>query len=313
MTKEFYKLWKRKTKLEEQAIKSLKSARKMILKNIPNREIFAIYVKGSFIRREMNQKSDVDMVVIIKENKNIKKVEKVSKKSQNKYNPKVGISVHSLWELKKNKHFGKTQKLRAKPDLFIKKVKHYKLIFGEKIAYEKYPSRTDKENLKARIKAFKEIFIPYYQKKKMGFGELIKQVFWIVELEQEINGHNPPHHWKRLAKSIKDKKHIIHETLKLRLTPNKDKKIRNAYWSEFGHVNPWGGVEAMLTHALSLILNKPVAHAPMAEDHDELDEDLGCVIGVQAAEAISMGFSFCILKGLHKSPSICNPIGERSE
>ena len=162
MTKEFYKLWKRKTKLEEQAIKSLKSARKMILKNIPNREIFAIYVKGSFIRREMNQKSDVDMVVIIKENKNIKKVEKVSKKSQNKYNPKVGISVHSLWELKKNKHFGKTQKLRAKPDLFIKKVKHYKLIFGEKIAYEKYPSRTDKENLKARIKAFKEIFIPFF-------------------------------------------------------------------------------------------------------------------------------------------------------
>ncbi len=228
MTKEFYTDWKRKTKIEENAIKALKSAKRVILNGIPKKEIIAIYVKGSFPRREMNKKSDVDIVVIIKDNKSIRKVEKISEEAKNKYNPEVGISVHSLWELENNKHFY-DKKLRAKPDLFVKKAKHYQVIFGKKIDDKKYPSRKDKENLKVRIKTFHKTFIPFYQKKKMGFGELIKQVFWLVELEQEIKGQNPPHHWKKLAKGIKDKNHIIHNTLKLRLTPNKDKKIRNSF------------------------------------------------------------------------------------
>ena len=35
--KEFYDLWKRKTKLEERAIKSLKAGKKIILKHIPKK------------------------------------------------------------------------------------------------------------------------------------------------------------------------------------------------------------------------------------------------------------------------------------
>ena len=32
-----------------------------------------------------------------------------------------------------------------------------------------------------------------------------------------------------VAKSIKDKRHIVHETLKLRLRPTKDKKVRKEF------------------------------------------------------------------------------------
>lgn len=69
-------------------------------------------------------------------------------------------------------------------------------------------------------------------------------------------------------------------------------------------VNPWGGVEAMLTHAISLLFNIPSAHSPMLESREILDLDLGVIDPRKAAEIVSVTFLHSILKGLHKSPKI---------
>lgn len=69
-------------------------------------------------------------------------------------------------------------------------------------------------------------------------------------------------------------------------------------------VNPWGGVEAMLTHAISLLFDVPSAHSPMLESKDVLDLDLGVVDPRKAAETVSVTFLHSILKGLHRSPRI---------
>ncbi len=69
-------------------------------------------------------------------------------------------------------------------------------------------------------------------------------------------------------------------------------------------VNPWGGVEAMLTHAISLLCDVPSAHLPMLETQEIADEEPGLVDPRMAAEAISLGFLECILKGLHRAPRI---------
>jgi hypothetical protein len=69
-------------------------------------------------------------------------------------------------------------------------------------------------------------------------------------------------------------------------------------------VNPWGGIEAMLTHAVSLCFNVPSAHAPMMESREILNEDPGRVDPRMAAEAISSSFFQCVLKGLRQSPRI---------
>jgi len=73
-------------------------------------------------------------------------------------------------------------------------------------------------------------------------------------------------------------------------------------------VNPWGGVEALLTHAVSLCHDVPTAHAPMANDRAELSLDLGRVEPRMAAEAVSNAFIHCVLSGLHQSPRICAPL-----
>ncbi|MGB0574880.1 MAG: DUF3326 domain-containing protein [Alphaproteobacteria bacterium] len=74
--------------------------------------------------------------------------------------------------------------------------------------------------------------------------------------------------------------------------------------SEGTMINPWGGIEAMLTHAVSHCFNIPSAHAPMMESREILNEDPGRVDPRMAAEAISSSFLQCVLKGLKRSPRI---------
>jgi hypothetical protein len=74
--------------------------------------------------------------------------------------------------------------------------------------------------------------------------------------------------------------------------------------SEGSMLNPWGGVEAMLTHAVSHLYNIPSAHSPMFEEIETSEIDPGIVDSRMAAEAVSLTFLQCILKGLHRSPRI---------
>lgn len=77
------------------------------------------------------------------------------------------------------------------------------------------------------------------------------------------------------------------------------------YFDEAGSmINPWGGVEAMLTHTLSSILNVPTAHSPMFETREIANSDPGIVDSRMAAEAVSCTFFQSVLKGLQRSPRI---------
>ena len=69
-------------------------------------------------------------------------------------------------------------------------------------------------------------------------------------------------------------------------------------------VNPWGGIEAMLTHTISLLFDIPSAHSPLRESRELLNLDVGVVDPRKSAEAVSITYLHCILKGLHRSPRI---------
>lgn len=83
------------------------------------------------------------------------------------------------------------------------------------------------------------------------------------------------------------------------------KSYHQEYFERQGEmVNPWGGVEAMLTHTISSLFNIPSAHSPMFESREIANMDPGIVDPRMAAEAVSITFLQCILKGLRKSPRI---------
>lgn len=82
-------------------------------------------------------------------------------------------------------------------------------------------------------------------------------------------------------------------------------EFHQGYFDSAGEmVNPWGGVEAMLTHAISSIFNVPSAHSPMFETQKIANTDPGVVDPRMAAEAVSLTFLQCIFKGLQRSPKI---------
>jgi hypothetical protein len=92
------------------------------------------------------------------------------------------------------------------------------------------------------------------------------------------------------------------------IAPNVDiEQQLQAYYESDDAPNPWGGVEAMLTHMISTIFNVPSAHAPMLESTELLMYDAGIVDSRKAAEDISMTFLFCVLKGLNHAPGIVSP------
>jgi hypothetical protein len=87
-------------------------------------------------------------------------------------------------------------------------------------------------------------------------------------------------------------------------------ELRDGYLQSRGEIiNPWGGVEAMLTHLLALTFGVPVAHAPMVKDMDHARPHIGIVDPRMSAEIISSSYLLCVLKGLHKSPHIIRDTG----
>ncbi len=86
----------------------------------------------------------------------------------------------------------------------------------------------------------------------------------------------------------------------LQCDPNINKQYFQSYNEE---VNPWGGVEALLTHYISQTINLPSAHAPIDISDFDLN-DINRIDPRKAVEAISSSYFQCVLKGLHKTPKI---------
>ncbi|MFA5424184.1 MAG: DUF3326 domain-containing protein [Phycisphaerae bacterium] len=82
-------------------------------------------------------------------------------------------------------------------------------------------------------------------------------------------------------------------------------ELHLSYFNSKGEiVNPWGGVEAMLTHTITMLFGVPAAHAPMCESMKIMNLNIGTVDPRISAEAISICSLHCVLKGLHRSPRI---------
>jgi hypothetical protein len=87
----------------------------------------------------------------------------------------------------------------------------------------------------------------------------------------------------------------------------KDKEVKK-YLESDGGINPWGGVEALLSRKASWELNKPVFHAPI-ENNEVFKKFTEVVDPRKAAELVSVCYLHCCLKGGHKAPKMMNTIG----
>ncbi len=227
----FWENWENINSIEEKAIKSIIKARELIIKSVPKKALVAIYIKGSFVRREMNRASDVDIVPIVTENKyegpvfetNIPEIQ-----------PACVVPL-SIVELKENKLLSEKEynpDLRAEPDLFVLKLEEYKIIYGNQLNPKEYPTRPKEQILDDEKYKIKNGYIKAYKEGKIELPALIKEFFWLIELEQEIKGNKVKHSFVGIAESVNNKEHIIYDALEIKNNNYTDKTKENIFISK---------------------------------------------------------------------------------
>jgi len=219
----FWQEWANITDIEKRAIESIIMARKLIIEAIPEDALIAIYIKGSFSRREMNSGSDVDIVPIISENNYQGDVFGVNIPD---ILPAIVVPL-SIEELKNNELATKSETnpdTRAKPDRLLKKLAECELIYGEPLNIDNFPIRSDQEALQDGINSLRNGYIPLYRQGKVSFEALLKEVFWMTELELNIAGVQIEQSFAKIANAVSEPNHIIHQAYELRMNPDKEKE-----------------------------------------------------------------------------------------
>ena len=113
--------------------------------------------------------------------------------------------------------------------------------------------------------------------------------------------------------AVLDRRRGEYDAVALSTQVRVDPRTRTDYYGSRGEVlNPWGGAEAILTHAVSTLYGLPTAHSPMFESRDIAGLELGVVDPRMAAEVISVTFFISVLKGLQRSPRIVATRGPSS-
>ena len=155
MIRKFWKNYKNKTSLEERAIKSIERSLDFLFSNLPKKDIVSIYIKGSFVTREMNDRSDVDIVPILRDNNVLNRFRKIRNQYNEQLKPSEFVPI-SLTELKQNKNEKSRNPLRNRPDTFLRDLDYYVWIYGMRIKKSSYPMRGANEIYKDDIKRFRE-------------------------------------------------------------------------------------------------------------------------------------------------------------
>ena len=188
----FWSAWKNRSPLEEKFIAALESQYQEIEPLIPKEKIVAIYVGGSFVRREITSQSDIDVYVIVKETSELEDM--IARTiAFNKQTRKVPITVHvyAFKELEDGKFnpgspYGWQSGRAAPPNYLLAQLPTFEVIYGQHLELI-IPSIRDEEALKGQITLMRNILKQNWETgevKRLRF--ICKNVFYVVYYEGRI-------------------------------------------------------------------------------------------------------------------------------
>lgn len=221
MINNFWAEWSNKKEIELKAIESVENALKKLIEKFP--ELLAIYIKGSFARREMIEESDIDIVPICTTNTEKYKILRFQAQNKDEFKPSEFLP-HSLEEFETGIRYNPNKELKGSVDGTLRNLYQYKLVYGKPINIKKYPVRSDKKFLNGHIIAFENTFLPLLQKNKLEFKIVNKQIFYLVERELRIRGKKTSGKFTDLISQVNNKNHIINNVLEYRYNPTPELK-----------------------------------------------------------------------------------------
>jgi hypothetical protein len=139
----------------------------------------------------------------------------------------------------------------------------------------------------------------------IGIDATIHQLSTPLHMTGYIKDGKATGEYSGLYELLDEIKNFKFDALAIHTPIEVDRNVALHYYRN-GGINPWGGIEAIVSQCIATELNKPVAHAPV-ENTSENDEELFFIFQevVQpriAAEALSCCYLHCVLKGLHRAP-----------
>ena len=195
---------------------TISKAKELILQSIPNDEIISIYIKGSYVQKEMQPKSDVDIVVILKTEEYLPAVYELTDQYGESVIPPFQAVVYTMKELQTGERAVNRTRNTTTISIFVKQMEYLPLIYGTKPEGPLF-TRTDKKDLTSYLDVFQKTFMPDFKEGKLSFNGLVKLTLWLIERAERAGGNPITYYsWQKLADSIKDPNHIIHTTLRLR-------------------------------------------------------------------------------------------------
>lgn len=85
---------------------------------------------------------------------------------------------------------------------------------------------------------------------------------------------------------------------------NISNEINDDYFTDKLSINPFGGLEAIITHTISNIFKINCAHAPIVSEYDYINNIDEIIDPVKTPEIVTKTELFCVLKGLSRAPKI---------
>jgi predicted nucleotidyltransferase len=226
--KYFWTNWKKKTEQEKRYIESLKRALQWLEEQPFKKDIISVYVKGSFVYREINEKSDIDLVTVMRDEKSLDLIRKIRDPNKEMLKP-VDILPIGLEELENNKYFKEPLPgTRGKPDQFTLLISQNRLVYGKPLNTRGWKVRTDQKIYEALRNVIRDVQIGMYEKGEFGFGQLIKQVMHLIWWEERLKSRTINSSWRAMQEACPDNK-LLQQTVFFRFNPTKDEVVRRKY------------------------------------------------------------------------------------
>lgn len=221
----FWDSWKEKTPLEDRYVQSLEKALEWLEKQPFIANILTTYVKGSFVFREINERSDIDLVPVLRESEQLIKVREIRNKNKGMLKP-VEILPISLEELRSNERESRLE-FKGLPDHFTLLMSYHKLVYGESLDTTEFKVRSMEKVRDGIVAAFNKYFIPGYETGHFGFQQIVKQFSHLFYWQERLKGKDFPPSWKGIKENCDHP--LLKETLYFRQHLTKDENVRAKY------------------------------------------------------------------------------------
>ena len=178
MTNRFWNAWNL-TAQEELYVHALERALERIL-SLGDR-VIAVYVGGSFVRRELHERSDIDTWTIVRTAADAERVSSLKDDTK----PRISYSAFTLDELRSGIRSDRAG-VKSSPKRFVADLGSKELVYGSLDA-SALPSFNTDEDLAGRIQGWAKV-LDAYRAGSMAFSFVAKYLCWIAIARERAVG-----------------------------------------------------------------------------------------------------------------------------